>query len=99
MMGAANCLILLTGGTGYIGGRLLSLLEESGRRVRCSTRRPEALQDRVGATTELVRADVLDRDSLSAALNIVWCSPECSEALPARRRCTLRKKRMSRSPQ
>ena len=32
--------ILLTGATGYIGGRLLRVLEERGERVRCLTRRP-----------------------------------------------------------
>jgi nucleoside-diphosphate-sugar epimerase len=30
-------LILLTGATGYIGGRLLKALEAAGRRVRCLT--------------------------------------------------------------
>ena len=69
MMDTANGLTCLTGGTGYIGGRLLALLEDRGRRVRCLTRRPEALQNRVRPTTEVVCADVLDRDSLSTALD------------------------------
>ena len=69
MMNSANGLTCLTGGTGYIGGRLLALLEDRGRRVRCLTRRPEALQNRVGSSTEVVRSDVLDRDSLSTALD------------------------------
>ena len=64
----SNQLILLTGATGYVGGRLLPLLEQQGYRVRCLTRRPEALADRVGATTEVVAGDVLDRASLTAAL-------------------------------
>ena len=68
-MSIANGLTCLTGATGYIGGRLLAMLEARGRRVRCLTRRPEALQDRVGSTTEVVRGDVLDRDSLSTALD------------------------------
>jgi uncharacterized protein YbjT (DUF2867 family) len=34
--------ILLTGATGYVGGRLLSLLEQRGALVRCLARRPEA---------------------------------------------------------
>jgi len=58
----------LTGGTGYIGGRLLRLLEERDKPLRCLARRPEVLRDRVAATTEVLRADVLDLDSLSAAL-------------------------------
>jgi uncharacterized protein YbjT (DUF2867 family) len=32
--------ILLTGATGYIGGRLLRSLEEGGHAVRCLARRP-----------------------------------------------------------
>ena len=39
-------LIVLTGATGYVGGRLLTLLEQRGERVRCVTRRPEALPRR-----------------------------------------------------
>ncbi len=61
-------LILLTGATGYIGGRLLPLLENHGYRLRCLTRRPEALAGRVGESTEVVAGDVLDRDSLAKAM-------------------------------
>jgi len=60
-------LILLTGGTGYVGGRLLSLLQDRGLPVRCLTRRPEALKARVTSTTEVVQGDVLERESLEAA--------------------------------
>jgi uncharacterized protein YbjT (DUF2867 family) len=59
--------ILLTGGTGYIGGRLLSLLERRGVRLRCLARRPENLRPRAASTTEVVRGDVLDPESLPAA--------------------------------
>jgi uncharacterized protein YbjT (DUF2867 family) len=59
--------ILLTGATGYVGGRLLSLLEQQGMSVRCVTRRPEAMQDRVNSTTEVVQADVFHSDSLKHA--------------------------------
>ncbi len=57
-------LVLMTGATGYIGGRLLTLLQKQGVRVRCLTRRPEALKDRLSATTEIVQGDVLDAQSL-----------------------------------
>ena len=60
--------ILLTGATGYIGGRLLPLLEQAGYRVRCLARRPEALAGQVGPFTEVVAGDVLDKDSLTAAM-------------------------------
>lgn len=62
-------LILLTGATGYVGGRLLSLFQDRDIRVRCLTRRPEVLRERVGPTTEVFAGDVLDRESLSAALD------------------------------
>ncbi len=43
--------ILLTGATGYVGGRLLRALEERGERVRCLTRRPEAVAPHRDTTT------------------------------------------------
>lgn len=60
-------LILLTGPTGYVGGRLLSVLQQRGIRVRCLSRRPEALRNRVNATTEVVQGDVFDPESLQSA--------------------------------
>lgn len=60
--------ILLTGATGYVGGRLLPLFEQRGLRVRCLSRRPDSLRSRVGAATEVVAGDVLDRVSLDAAM-------------------------------
>jgi len=61
-------LILLTGATGYVGGRLLRALEKEGRRVRCLARRPEHLASRAGPGTEVMRGDALDRASLLAAM-------------------------------
>ena len=60
--------ILLTGATGYVGGRLIPLLEKRDCRLRCIARRPENLHDRVNNATEVVQADVLDKESLAAAL-------------------------------
>ncbi len=61
--------ILLTGATGYIGGRLLRVLESAGHRVRCVTRRPEALQSCVAPTTEVVSGNVLDQASLTGTMD------------------------------
>jgi nucleoside-diphosphate-sugar epimerase len=61
-------LILLTGATGYIGGRLLKALEQAGHHVRCLARRPEFLSARVEPTTEVVSGDVLDQGTLPAAM-------------------------------
>ncbi len=60
--------ILLTGATGYVGGRLLPLLEESGNDIRCMSRRPESLSHAVAEGTEAVYGDALDAASLNSAL-------------------------------
>jgi uncharacterized protein YbjT (DUF2867 family) len=61
--------ILLTGATGYVGGRLLNRLESSpDHHLRCLTRRPEALQARIDADTEAFAGDALDRGSLTRAM-------------------------------
>ncbi len=60
--------VLLTGATGYVGGRLLRLLEKRGHHVRALARRPEVLRPKVAASTEVVAGDVLDRASLDRAL-------------------------------
>jgi uncharacterized protein YbjT (DUF2867 family) len=60
--------VLLTGATGYVGGRLLPALEGAGHRVRCLARRPEFLAGRVDPRTEVVAGDCLDPGSLDAAM-------------------------------
>ena len=60
--------ILLTGATGYVGGRLLHLLEARGLPVRCLSRRPESLVDACNEMTEIVEGDVLEPSSLDQAL-------------------------------
>ncbi|NBR85845.1 MAG: SDR family oxidoreductase [Proteobacteria bacterium] len=64
----ADKLILVTGATGYVGGRLLPLLVEDGWRVRCLARQPERLLSRVPVGVEVVPGDLLDAASLSAAM-------------------------------
>jgi uncharacterized protein YbjT (DUF2867 family) len=61
-------LILLLGATGYIGGRLLRALGDRGVRLRCLARRPEFLRRRVAESTDVVKGDVLDPESLQGAL-------------------------------
>jgi uncharacterized protein YbjT (DUF2867 family) len=60
--------ILLTGATGYVGGRLLKQLENDGYTVRCFTRRASLLRSRVSEKTEVFEGDVLDEASLMRAL-------------------------------
>src|SRR5512134_2155963 len=60
-------MILLTGASGYIGSRLLRVLEEGGCAVRSLARRPERIA--AGrATTEVMSGDCLDEASLLAAM-------------------------------
>jgi uncharacterized protein YbjT (DUF2867 family) len=59
--------ILLTGASGYVGGRLLRALRQSGYPVRCLARRPEFLASRLDPGTEAVGGDVLDAATLPAA--------------------------------
>jgi uncharacterized protein YbjT (DUF2867 family) len=61
-------LVLLTGATGYIGSHLLLRLQQRNVPVRCLARKPDNLRTKVAEWTEIVKGDVLNRDSLDAAL-------------------------------
>ncbi len=63
--------VLLTGATGYVGGRLLKALEQTPRRVRCLARRPDYLRPKVARSTEVVGGDLLDPATLDAAMKDV----------------------------
>jgi uncharacterized protein YbjT (DUF2867 family) len=60
--------VLLTGATGYVGGRLLAELERRSTPLRCFTRRPEALRGRVAPSTEIAAGDALDAAAVRQAL-------------------------------
>ena len=60
--------VLVTGATGYIGGRLAPRLVEAGHRVRALARNPDKISDVPWATdVEVVRGDLADPDSLDDA--------------------------------
>jgi uncharacterized protein YbjT (DUF2867 family) len=61
--------VLLTGATGYVGGRMLRALESRDIALRCLARRPAPLRARVAPDTEVVVGDVLDEEALRAALD------------------------------
>lgn len=61
-------LVLLTGASGYVGGRLLHRLEALGHPVRCLARRPRFLAPRLGPDTEVVAGDLRDKQTLAPAL-------------------------------
>ncbi len=63
--------VLVTGATGYIGGRLVPRLLEAGHRVRCLAREPRKLDGRPWASdprVEIVAGDTSDIASLRRAL-------------------------------
>jgi len=67
--GTGTRILLVTGASGYVGGRLVRALTERGERVRCLARRPQDVVARVAPGTEVVRGDVLDASTLGAALD------------------------------
>ncbi len=65
-------IILVTGATGYVGGRLVERLLSAGYRVRASARSMEKLKDRTWSedpNIELIEADLLEPASLKDALD------------------------------
>src|SRR5210317_1255041 len=70
MMTASATPILVTGGTGYVGGRLIPRLLAGGHRVRAMARSPERLRCRPWGghdNMEIVAGDALDRDAFVRA--------------------------------
>ncbi len=61
-------MVLVAGASGYVGSRLVPLLERRGAAVRSMARTPAKLKGRFAPDTELVAGDVLDRASLDVAL-------------------------------
>ena len=63
-------LVLVTGATGYIGGRLAPRLLQAGYRVRCLVRDPGRLQGRPWLEqVEMVTGDVLQPETLPVAMD------------------------------
>jgi uncharacterized protein YbjT (DUF2867 family)/uncharacterized protein YndB with AHSA1/START domain len=68
--------VLVTGATGYIGGRLVPHLLDAGHRVRCLAREPRKLDGRPWAgdpRVEIVAGDTADATSLAQAM--AGCGP------------------------
>jgi uncharacterized protein YbjT (DUF2867 family) len=62
-------MVLVTGATGYVGGRLVPQLVDAGYRVRVLARDPERLKDRSWhARVEIAQGDVLQAETLTNAM-------------------------------
>ena len=66
-------LVLLTGGLGYIGGRLAMALVGSGYHVRCGTSRPNQVAPTWCANMNLVHIDWQSQESIENACRDVDC--------------------------
>lgn len=70
--GEARATVLVTGSSGYIGGRLVPRLLDAGYRLRCLARNPRKLAHRPWSThahVEIVRGDAEDPDEVREALH------------------------------
>jgi len=63
--------VLLTGASGYVGSRLIPLLEQHPVMLQCLARSPENFGARIRESTQIVRGDVLNAPSLDEALREV----------------------------
>ena len=71
----AKRLVLVTGATGYIGGRLVPRLLEAGYPVRCMVRDANRLQGRTWTDqVEVVEGDPFHPETLPQALNGAWAA-------------------------
>jgi uncharacterized protein YbjT (DUF2867 family) len=79
--------VLVTGSTGYVGGRLVPQLLSSGHRVRVLGRSLAKLLSRPWAShplLEMTQADVLDLDSLKRAAQGCWAAFYLVHSMSAR---------------
>ena len=59
--------VMLSGASGYVGGRLIPLLEQQPVVLRCLARNPDKLRPLVEDRTQIARGDVLDSATLDEA--------------------------------
>src|SRR5579859_1081291 len=73
-MDARDRPVLVTGASGYIGGKVVDALLERGIPVRAMSRNPERLSRLGERGVEVVAGDVMDRSSLRMALDGVFAA-------------------------
>lgn len=59
---------LVTGGTGYIGGKIVHALLDRGEKVRVFARKTSRTENLIHSGVEIANGDILDQDSLESAL-------------------------------
>src|SRR4051794_38243615 len=65
--------VLVTGGTGFVGSRVVRKLLERGDDVRCLARKTSSPRNLQGLSVEVVLGDLKEPESLSAA--VTGCDP------------------------
>jgi len=60
--------IVVIGGSGYVGGRLVGRLLKDGHSVRCLVRDPRKLLGRDWPGVEIFKGNILDRESIATAM-------------------------------
>ncbi|HET6482771.1 MAG TPA: NAD(P)H-binding protein [Actinoplanes sp.] len=73
--------VLVIGASGYLGRQVSRALLSDRRRVRCSARDPERLQDLAAVGCETVRADISDGASMDRALESIDAVYVCIHTL------------------
>jgi uncharacterized protein YbjT (DUF2867 family) len=61
--------VLVIGATGFLGRRVVAALQDEGRSVRCLARTPEKAADLTTAGAVIVKGDMLDAESVEAAVD------------------------------
>tara|TARA_A100001037_G_scaffold303684_1_gene338331 strand:+ start:901 stop:2409 length:1509 start_codon:yes stop_codon:yes gene_type:complete len=60
--------VLVTGATGYIGGRLITAIDSSKFDIRCLVRNPDYIEKGMIEDVEIYQGDILDKESLIQAM-------------------------------
>ncbi len=60
-----DCAVLVIGGTGFVGRRVVAALVAGGHRVRCMVRDPSRAADLSADGVDVVRGDMLDAEAVS----------------------------------
>ena len=80
--------VLVTGASGFLGGRLAQVLAERGEVVRVLVRRPNRLQHLVGTPVEIITGDLGDLDALTRAVqgvtHVYHCAACSTDWAPSR---------------